>query len=319
MEAVQAIHELLAEAGLLGKEVSLEGFGIIAPVIAFDLTTGTEMLKTEVVDASKDPLADQPPIVGEFYGFHPAIRLDTGDTNNDDEEGSLLDDTTDDDIDELANARFRVTLHYRIRVHQGVVLGNFVGGMYTLGSITDTHITFTEDKQAQEAAPALNTLADATHSATAALASAKLDTLLTTTDDETVYDKHRLHAIGATLRELERQQGIDMKYRDAVLDLVAARLGAYPDAMFAIKAKTGFLRSNNRVLLATDNLKGTFSILGLEFVPYFTIEDGEAVPTNDESLALIIPSSTNGEDLVQCCIPFENITSLKPVSMSEEE
>lgn len=321
IEIVHAMHDLLDEAGLLGKEVSLEGFDIMKPAIMYNAETGAEYLQSKLVNASSEPLAEHPPIEGAFYGFYPIVKLDLKrkNGNEEDEDGDLLDPDTEDDVDQLADTKYYITLHYRICTQEGLILGNYVGGAYALGSITDSHITFAEDKQEQGAAVALNALAKATESEAAALASAKLETLLTPTEDETVYDQHRLHEIGNTLRDLERQQGISMKYRDAVLDLVTARLGAYPGAAFAIEAENGFMRRDNKMLLAADTFKGNFAILGLEFVPQYIVEDGEATRTDDESLAVIIPSTTDGEDRVHCCIPFQNITSLEPIYVEQDD
>ncbi len=324
IETVQAIHGLLEAAGLIGKEVSLTGFDIIMPTIAYDAATGVEVQRSETIDASTDFFAEHPPVEGEFYGFHHVIKLDVGgglagEYGSDVTDSDLLDPDTEDDIDALANTKFRVTLHYRVCIQEGAVLSNFVGSFFALGSISDTHILFNEDKQAQDAARALNILADASLDAPAAAMSAELDTLLTPTDDETIYKTERLHKISETIKDHEREQGINRKYRDAVLDLVTARLGAYPGAAFEIEAEHGFLRREDKTLFTQDSFDGYYAILGITFAPQYTVEDGKATPTGEESLAVVIDSTTDGENSIHCYIPFQNITTFAPLAASESK
>lgn len=339
MAALEEIHERLENAELMGKQVSLAGFDIIVPLISYDLTVGSEIIRSEVVDAisghgdqlhqdtADDDEEDQnfksPPLKGIFYGFHPVVTLDVSGGNEHDgdtRDSDLLDDETEDDVDELADSKYRVAFHYRVGVQERMFLGTVVGSLYALGNITSTHLTFAEDEQEQDAAVALNALTDASYNETAALAAATINTLLTPTDDETVFEPYRLHEIAIALRNLESYQGVDTQFRAAAINLVTARLGAYPKAQFIIEAANGFLRTNNQVLFSDEVFRTTFPILGLEFAPQFAIDDdGDIIHTGEEVLSVVIQATTDGENITCCYIPFPNLEFFMPYEPENDD
>lgn len=307
----------------IGKRVAITGFDINVPYLGYNIKTGSEELLSRQVDASSEPFADHPscpPIKGEFYGIQaiakPEMPVHDGEPGA--EITDLLDPDEESDANPLAGATFRIVLHYRISIHESVVTTNFIGTLYALGNITDTELAFAEDKQVQDAAVALNALADASHHEAAAIARITLDSLLTPTEDETVHDPQRLYEIAETVRDFEEQHGVDMKYRDAVLDLVTARLGAYPGTAFTVEAEYGILRDNDKIMFS-DDFRDNFAILGIEFTPHLIIEGEQVINTGADTLAVVIPSIANDEDRIHhCYVPFQNITLLEPLVSNEE-
>lgn len=322
MMMLDEINQLLEDTDLLNKDVTITGLGVIMPLIAYDIETGAEVLRSETIDTSDDPLAEHGPVEGSFYGFHPVVTLDVPEEKDEDGnpvEGSLLDDETDDDIDELADTKFRITFHYRICTQEDIQLSNFAGATYALGNIGSTHLTFAVDKQDHDAALALNALADASHNAETALAVAKISELLTPIEDDTVFEIDRIRDAALVFHELEASQGIDMQLRDAVIDFVTARLGSYPDTVFTLETNRSFLRTNTEDSFSDTTIKGNYLINGLEFSPKFIIdEDGDAVRTGGEVISVTIPMTTDEDSSISAHVPLHELTVFKPYEKPQD-
>lgn len=325
---LKAIHELAEQAGLFRKEVTMTGFDILVPLIGFDSGLGTEVLRTDVVDASNDPNAECAPIRGEFYGFHPIVTVDMesigvnadGDASNQDEATDTL--PTDEEIDyDEDKAKYRIDFHYRVCVDTNFSLGNYTGMSFAMGRIGETQLEFAQDKRTREAAQALNALADESHSVEAAMTSAKIDELLTAHDGESLYTAERLNAIGETLYLYELHHGVNLRYRDAILDLVAARLGLYPDEIFSLHARSAFLKNNDTAIYSPGDLQGEFKIHGIEFSPLIALSDendDDSYLVGNEALSIVVPGSANGEDM-HSYIPFQELVALAPYEDDEDD
>lgn len=316
MDYVREANDLLAEAGLLGKEVSLTGFDIKLPHISFDEAEQCEVLQTETIDASDSAFAENPPVQGEFYGLHPVPTLDLSDDEIADD---LLDKDTDDDIDDLVATKYKVALHYRLRTQENIVLNNFSGDVFALGGVHSTNLSFLEDKQNIDTAKALNSLANATQTEAEATIRYSIEDLLSPNEGEHLFNPKRIRKIGKTIRDHENEYGIKMSFRDALLDLITARLGTYADAPFYINANHAFVyNGSDSPQQAVSHFMGSFQILGIAFTKEYTITDDEATPTNNEVVAIAVPGTSDGDDKLACLIPFTAINTLSPLSIQEQ-
>lgn len=286
---IEQLQDMVTEAGLLNKQTSLIGFDIIVPRLAREESTGIESLDPVRLDITGEPLSEHPPVEGKFYGFSQVVRKT--------EEG------------------FEVDLHYRVALKEDFMQGAFVGSLCAQGSVSSSHLEFEDDTRRKNIATALDTLASKTVDDTAKVAVAYLYDLLSPTDDESAYSQYRLQQIGQTIRDLETAQGkVDLQFRDAIIDLVTARLGVEEGSYFNIEAPDGFFWSGNpeSPYAITNDIHGSFTSQGIGFIPYYhPTADKIDVHKNIHTLAVAISVRANGRN-TYCYIPFEKMHRLEP-------
>lgn len=285
------LNKIVDETNILNKAVTMTGLDIIVPVLGHNPITGMESLGSSRQIISGHPLDENPPISGKFRGFSPVVAPTS--------EGSHVD------------------IYYKISLNDNYDAGTFAGSICAQGNITSARLTFVDDKQVRDASIALDRLSYITHDEPTKHASIYIRDLLTPekNDKETPHEPYRLAQIGRAVRDLEHEKGsVDMHYRDAVIDLVTARLGAYPESEFTIEAPNAYVRGDGVSTVTNNQFQGSYIINGIAFAPHYNVTQDKIIIDNEaETLSVVITVLANDKEAF-CYIPFEKIQAFKPVT-----
>lgn len=285
------LDKLAFEHSVNGKTATLTGEGLVMPSLVLDSSLGSVDVSSEPIKRTTSEPLSEPSVSGTFFGFTPY--------------GMPLDDE---------KTAFRAVIGYQVAVITNLNLPNFCGALVAYGPIESSTCEFLDDRKLKDAAVAIETLTSIDDESTAVIIH-KIDALLSSKE---CFSQKNLRTMARLIREYlsEDNQHFEERHKDALLDLVKARLGLYDSEFFILNTlssiETTVYQSN---YIVTSGGEGRVSIKDVTFAPYYW-KKGDNVTVRPDQLALSIiielPDENNNPKLTNVLI--EKIRVLHPVS-----
>lgn len=284
------LDRVVADSEIAGQMVTITGEGIVMPTLVHDANLGSVDISTnEIKSSDDDPLAEQS-VSGEFFGF-----TSYGMPMNDEK------------------TVYRAVIGYQVAVITKLNLPNFNGTLMAYGPIDSSTYEFLEDRKIKDAAEAIETLTNIDDPSTADIIQ-QIDDLLS---KQARFEQKNLHQVARLIRQQlgEDNQYLTDQHRNALLDLVKARLGLYSSEFFIIDAissiETTVYQSKYNIHGAGD---GRVIVKGVTFAPYYwKNRDDWTVRPDQQALSIIIERSDHNNKPTLTSVPFEKIRALWPV------
>lgn len=282
------LNRKVIKSKIINQMVTMNGENLVAPRLMLDVNLGAVDIMTGRVQADGNNPTQEQSIHGAFAGFAP--------------NGSPIGSNS---------KTFRALLGYSIAVTSKIHTTNFVGNCLAYGDLS-SELVFLEDRKAKDTDRAVGILSDVTDRTTVATLQ-NIDDLLNSKD--------RFNQI--TLREMARlvredlgddNQHIDWFQKDAVLELVKAKLGLYSGRHFLVDASS----SIQTTTYDSDYTVRTFvepeimAIKDVMFAPYY-IEDGKDIESDKAAVAIMVERADENSNPQLVCVLLENIKTLKSV------
>lgn len=296
--ALRAASEYVAELDIIAhrsdamyQEVTIHGENIVVPQPTIDITTGAMSINSVRMIRSEDNPFTEPSLRGDFYGFSAYAA-------------PLNDD----------GSRFRAVIGYRVSVGGYFEVPNFCGTLTAYSAVDSSTLEFTQDRTYKNITEAMEILTTIEDASTASVVST-VDKLLCA---ENRFEQSHLRKVARLIRRhmTKSDQPIDGHHKDALLDLVKARLGLYDNQPFAVDAESSIESTAlHKYGLVTEDIDIHTYIKDVTFAPYYWEEDGNyVVETTHSALSIIVEHQVEGEESSLLSIPFERIRSLQPIS-----
>lgn len=290
-----AINQMLYQRGILGKKVVMEGKNISVAEVVFDDEIQAHHIEASVVEAGLHESATYPPIHGRLSNF--TLNIQHRSTNED----------------------YLAQINGRILVEPNIATPLFNVDLYAHAPLDSSSITFSEDTRSKAYTSAINILADATHDEQTALTTATIEDLLNPDEEHQLFNPYRLRKIGKAIRMLEKSQGINMAYRDEIINLVASRLGIDGVTHFAVEAISACTRNpDGSIQVPEGPVQRSIPFCGLEFAPYHWRQEGTPMFKQDEDMLSLFTYVTLSSDEPKVgkplFVPLEKLRMFYPES-----
>ncbi|MBC7868785.1 hypothetical protein H7X69_01220 [Candidatus Saccharibacteria bacterium] len=285
------LDRIVFESEIGGKMATITGESLVIPSLIHDANLGSVDLSTNLIKRSDNDPLTEPSVSGSFFGFTPyGMPLN--------EEGTI----------------FRATIGHQVAVITNLNLPSFCGALMAYGPISLSSCEFLDDRKSKDATAAIETLTSIDDESTAIVIQ-RIDELLNS--DDRFHQKNLRKMARLIRRHLsDDNRNFDDRHKDALLDLVKARLGLYSNEPFMLEAlssiETTVYQSN---YIVGGSGEGRVTIKDVTYAPYYW-KDGDVltVKPNQPALSIIVERTDKDNNLKLISIPFEKIRILKPVS-----
>ena len=289
------INQMLYQRGILGKKVIMEGKNISVAELVFDDEIQANHIEASIVEAGFHESATYPPIHGRLSAFTLNIHRSS----------------TDED--------YLAQVNSRILVEPNVATPLFNVDLYAHAPLDSSSIVFNEDTLSRAYTHAVNTLADTAHDEQTALTTATIEDLLNPNEVHELFNPYRLRKIGRAVRVLEKSHGINMAYRDGIINLVASRLGIDGVTCFAVDAISSCTRNPDGTIQVPEGyVQRSIPFFGLEFAPYHWRKKGVPMYKRNEDMLSLVTYVTVASDETKMgkplFVPLEKLRMFYPES-----
>lgn len=285
------LDKLAFEHNVNSKTATLTGEGLVMPSLILDSSLGSVDVSSALIKRTTSEPLPEPSVSGTFFGFTPY--------------GMPLDDE---------KTAFRAVIGYQVAVITNLNLPNFCGSLVAYGPIESSTCEFLDDRKLKDAAVAIETLTSIDDESTAVIIH-KIDELLSSKD---CFSQKKLRTMARLIRKYlsEDNQHFEERHKDALLDLVKARLGLYDSEYFMLNTlssiETTVYQSN---YIVGGGGEGRVNIKDVTFAPYYW-KNGDDVTVRPDQLALsiIIERTDENNNPKLTNVLIEKIRVLHPIS-----
>ncbi len=284
------LDRMIFDSEIGGRMVTITGEGLVMPSLVHDADLGSVDISTNPIKRTDNDPLTEPSVSGAFFGFTPYGMPVNGEKNV-----------------------FRAVIGHQVAVITNLNLPSFCGALVAYGPIDLSSCEFLDDRKIKDATEAIKTLISVDNESTAVVIQ-RIDELLSSDDR---FNQKNLRKMARLIRQhlSDDKQHLDERHKDALLDLVKARLGLYSSEPFMLDA----LSSIETTVYPSDYTvgaggEGRVTIKDVTFAPYYW-KDGDiwTVKPNQPALSIVVERPDINNTLKLMSIPFEKIRVLKPI------
>lgn len=279
---------------VFGKPVRMAGEKIVVPMPLPDYRIGAADIIADTLTRNDAFDFSELAVNGNFFGFTPFI-LPTDDTKS----------------------LYYAHLGYQVAISETIHLPTFYGTLLAYSGISDASLEFVEDKQKKDVKQATSVLETVEHEPSLEVIT-EINSLLLGKDR---YHYENLHKISQLIRRRlgNKNPHITDQHRDALLDLVRARLDLYSEELFYIHAVSTIEKTTNELkYIIRPRTEVVLPIKALTYAPYYwNFQDKWQIQEDQYTLSVVVEMLDHDNESKRLInVPFEKLYELRPAGIT---